>query len=1440
MSPFTRSRRPARGLGRRLSSGRRRRLAAAERLETRAMLSGNEPPVNHVPGPQAAVSDVPLAFTAYLGNPISVSDPDAGGNPVRVSLAVDSGGLTLVDPDPRGGLTYSVGDGVEDAAMTFTGTLADINEALAWVSYRSAADFTGAATITITTNDLGMVGTGGAKSDTDTIESEVGPPPAFSPSPSHETLPAVLDTSFNGTGKQVLAISDRTAGVDYVHDMRVLPDGKILAVGAIDDRFGIMRFNPDMTLDESFGTAWQGYGWKAGGGTTVLDFGLGVHANSLAVDREGRILVGGGDKVVRLTAAGVIDTTFGIDGVSSGVAPIVAIRADGTILATGQTNPLTIPGISMYRISASGEKLDSWAYDPLGFGYDYARAIIPLGDGDAIIAGRASHQGYYFDYGFYTARINATGGLEEEFNSKFRPDSQPYYAPFINSAVPLPDGRFLAVGVAYDDVAVSRHLASGELDTTFGDSGLARIPVLTGTDTGYRATLTADGKILIAGFAHNGVNQDVAVVRLDFDGQIDTTFGIDGAVTTDLGGDDLGFAVAPLPDGKILVAGRSGNRIAMVRLLGDVDLVAVPEMPPVAPHQIRVLPGNMANELWVSWELPDTLNGPFIQDYVVEVSANHGETWQRIDDGVSLNRYASLPNLDSARSYSVRVAAVGNAGIGRWSWPSVAVRPQGASIDLVHVGDPGNFWDTNNLNSSQGDALYEYRIGTYEITIGQYVEFLNATARTDTYSLYNPAMATDLQVAGIARQGSDGGYTYSVIDNGGSSAVRPITYVSWFDAARFANWLQNGRPIGLQGPGTTETGAYTLAGMVEGIPPTLNPAARFSIPTNDQWYKAAFYDPDLDSGNGGFWTYATRSDAQPGNQTGSLPNQANVVSGGVSLNQTTAVGGFPGSGSRYGTFDQLGNVEEWTSWAVSGTNSSGRAIRGGSFRSSVDPGQTLVRDRIGRQAASYEGRTVGFRLAAPFDPQPFAAATLFAAPIAELAPGSESRPVLAWQMPEPVAEIELTGFVVQRSDDVGGTWVTVDASLSSDRMSYEFTDLVDGQSYLLRVAARSPAGVGAFSTPVMATFDAVEPPRIVLTGDTVLEREWYEPGTIVGTLAVVGGRPGDVFSYEITSQNAATVLARRYQLDRFIVEAYRDIHADAIISESQLDELIAPLNQQEYPPEISGLVFSIRGILEVIVYDTAGEQVLHGKIVDDGSFEIVGNEVRVTPSGSYGDGNFDREAVGGYAIGIRATNQEGVSVEQSVIIEVADVNEPPIAVALSSTTIAENQPAGSVIGEFTTTDPDWGDTATYRLVAGEGSADNGWFTIAGGSLRAASAFDFEARSSYSIRVRATDRGGLWTENVFTVDVTDVAEDRKIVTVPGESVVIDGPITGSDRIVVRGGGRVVLASGNAHSGGIVVEAGELLIRDPVSILRPQVGQRYRGAVMSRGMIKKGKS
>ncbi|MFO0999029.1 MAG: hypothetical protein U0936_01720 [Planctomycetaceae bacterium] len=107
---------------------------------------------------------------------------------------------------------------------------------------------------------------------------------------------------------------------------------------------------------------------------------------------------------------------------------------------------------------------------------------------------------------------------------------------------------------------------------------------------------------------------------------------------------------------------------------------------------------------------------------------------------------------------------------------------------------------------------------------------------------------------------------------------------------------------------------------------------------------------------------------------------------------------------------------------------------------------------------------------------------------------------------------------------------------------------------------------------------------------------------------------------------------------------------------------------------------------------------------------------------------------------------------------VLSVNAAPTNLTLSSTTIAENQPAGMTVGVFTTTDPDADVDFSYALVAGDGDTDNGVFTISGNQLRANIAFDFETRNAYSVRVRTTDSGGLSFERVFSISVTDLPED----------------------------------------------------------------------------------
>jgi formylglycine-generating enzyme len=288
-----------------------------------------------------------------------------------------------------------------------------------------------------------------------------------------------------------------------------------------------------------------------------------------------------------------------------------------------------------------------------------------------------------------------------------------------------------------------------------------------------------------------------------------------------------------------------------------------------------------------------------------------------------------------------------------------STRPGLINMAFSTVGDPGNANDSTGL----GRVTYTYNIGTYDVTTSQYAAFLNAVAATDPYGLYNANMAADLNVATILQSGSSGTYTYAVIGTGN----QPVTFVGWFDAARFANWMHNGQPRGTETNGTTETGAYTLNGAMSGVSVTKNSSAKYWIPSENEWYKAAYYDPTL-KGTGDYWLYPTQSNTAPGNQIGATPNQANIYSSrvfSVTQNGTyskdqyylTDVGAYSGSASHYGTFDQGGDTLQWND-TVNGTT---RDIQGGSwpgdsnflkssYRASFDP--TGERQDFGFRLAS--------------------------------------------------------------------------------------------------------------------------------------------------------------------------------------------------------------------------------------------------------------------------------------------------------------------------------------------------------------------------------------------------------------------------------------------------------------------------------------------------------
>jgi formylglycine-generating enzyme required for sulfatase activity len=267
-------------------------------------------------------------------------------------------------------------------------------------------------------------------------------------------------------------------------------------------------------------------------------------------------------------------------------------------------------------------------------------------------------------------------------------------------------------------------------------------------------------------------------------------------------------------------------------------------------------------------------------------------------------------------------------------------RAEAVEFAWATVGHAGNQSDPSfQFNGVQfGQVNHEYRISRHEVAIGQYVDFLNDVARSDPYGLWDPRMQTDLNVAGITRAGTSGGFSYTAIGD----SNRPISYIGWFDAARFVNWMHNGRgdvdtstgayqiitrdvlsatanissiqynfqttatPLvfpsmayveisGLSASGFNRAGligsrtlsSFSISSMSGSVTGTTSGAGKvqmatkvplqgalYRLPTADEWYKAAFFSVN-ESGEGQYFTYATQSDSPPGNQIGSAPNQDN-------------------------------------------------------------------------------------------------------------------------------------------------------------------------------------------------------------------------------------------------------------------------------------------------------------------------------------------------------------------------------------------------------------------------------------------------------------------------------------------------------------------------------------------------------------------------------------
>ncbi len=290
------------------------------------------------------------------------------------------------------------------------------------------------------------------------------------------------------------------------------------------------------------------------------------------------------------------------------------------------------------------------------------------------------------------------------------------------------------------------------------------------------------------------------------------------------------------------------------------------------------------------------------------------------------------------------------------------------SLEFRTVGNAGNAGDPNAFG--RGGVAYEFRIAAFEVTNAQYAAFLNAVAASDPRGLFNPSMGVDPR-GGITRSGADGSFTYSVKPNMGN---KPVNFVSFFDAARMANWLTNG-----QGSGGTESGAYTLNGnILLAITRDLSNPSQVFLPTENEFIKAGYHQPASQGGDAdNFWRFATRSNNSPtvasATATGDIANPGattvNYGSGadwnGRNGNLTTV--GSAGNSSFYGAFDMNGNVREWIQDTA--FNQGFRGQKGGDLFSGFNPDPNFVFGLdpafVNYTVPTFEGVDLGIRFASP-------------------------------------------------------------------------------------------------------------------------------------------------------------------------------------------------------------------------------------------------------------------------------------------------------------------------------------------------------------------------------------------------------------------------------------------------------------------------------------------
>jgi uncharacterized delta-60 repeat protein len=1065
-----------------------------------------------------------------------------------------------------------------------------------------------------------------------------------------------------------------------------------------------------------------------GDGKVTTDFGSNHdQARGVAIQTDGKIVVAGSSinsghsksdfALARYNSNGSLDTTFDGDGkVTTAVesthnyAFSVAIQSDGKIVVAGGNNR----DFALTRYNSDGSLDTSFDVDgkvatDFGGSGEYASAVAIESDGKIVVAG-------YSIGSFALARYNSNGSLDTTFDGDGKVTTAVGgFNDYANSVAIQSDGKIVVAGSSYNgsshDFALVRYNSNGSLDTTFDGDGKVTTTVGSGDDEAHSVAIQSDGKIVVAGHSWNGINRSFALARYNSNGSLDTTFDGDGKVTTAVGtSDDRAFSVAIQSDGKIVVAGYSLNYssfdFALVRYNSNGSLDATFD----SDGKVTTAVGNSYD---YAFSVAIQSDGKIV---VAGTNSNSS------NDDFALARYhvSEAPTDMTLSNTFIAENAPANTTVGTLStidpdagdtFTYTLVSGTG-SIDNAAFNISGNSLRATSNFNFETKSSYTIRIRSTD----QGGLFTEKTFSITVIDINESPTNISLSSNTIA-ENSEASTPVGTLSTADPDAVDTFTYTL------------------VTGTGDKDNAAFNISGS------SLRATSSFNFEA-----KSSYTVRVRSTDQGGLFTDSVFAITVA--NVNEVPSDIGLSNASIAENSgpNATVGAFSTTDVDFGntfTYALVGGIGGGDNGAFNISDSTLRATNSLNFEAKSSYSVCV---RSTDQGGLFTDKV--FLISVTDINEIPSNITLSSTSISENAGDNATVGIFSTIDPDAGNTFSYSLVAGAGGGDNGDFNVVGNSLRATNSFDFEVKP-----SYAIRVRSTDQGGLFTEETFTITVTNVNEAPTdIALSSsgpliDFMINGSIESPSVLTETQFFNGQTIGS--GWTVISGNTAYVIRNSADLGASpFGTQFLEIHGDTV------GQLISGL--------IPGAAYTLS------YYVTLAS---NSNYFGDG---------RITASIAGQSDVFDYSLLGNHFFGSaafpwtkRSLSFTATSSSESLVISgTGAFNQDPFVSIDNVSVIAsipENMGAAAPIGVLESTDPDIGSSLIYSLVAGEDDADNARFIVDGSTLRSIANLDFESQSRYTIRVRATDQGGLFTEESFTIHLTNVNEEPTNINLSATSI-----------------------------------------------------------------------